>query len=414
MEGLGLSDPRRYVVIGGGQAGARAAAAMRAAGFAGSVVIVGTEPHLPYERPMLSKALLLDPATQIPFVFADSSYMEREIELRLGCTASEIDRKARTVAFDDGTSIGYDKLLLATGGRLRRVAIPGIAPEAINYLRNLDECRILEAKLKEATSVAIIGGGFIGLEVAASAAKLGCSVTVVEAADRLLPRLGSPEASASVLGYHRSAGMDVRLNSNVSHGDGTTLHLGDGSTICARVIVAGIGVSPETSLAERAGLAVQNGIIVDEYGQTSDERIFAAGDATYHYHPLLNRHIRLESWQNANMQAEAAGRAMAGLFVPYQEIPWLWSDQGDLNLQMAGAPVNVDQTVMRGKPDDASGMTIFQLADSRLVGGITVNRGKDMTLVRRLLAQGSLALPATDLADEMIPLRNFLPARTAA
>ena len=402
------------MVIGAGQAAARAAKAMRSAGFDGAITIIGSEPHAPYERPMLSKALLLSPDAPVPFVFPPQVYADLAIELRTGCAATAIDRRARTVSLADGSALGYDRLMLATGGRLRRLSIPGVPAGDILYLRDLDESRLLEARLRDRPSLAVIGGGFIGLEVAASAAILGCRVTVVEAADRLLPRLGSPEASAAVLAHHRALGIDIRLNAGVDRGEGDRLYLLDGSTVDAQVIVAGIGVVPETTLAEEAGLDVDDGVLVDEFGMTCDPLVFAAGDITRHYHPLLGRRIRLESWQNANMQAEAAGRAMAGVRTPYQEIPWLWSDQGDLNLQVAGAPAAVDRTVVRGRPDGPEGASIFQFDGERLVGAVTLNRGKDMTMIRRLLGHDALALPAEQLADEAVPLRGFIPARAAA
>ena len=409
-----MSERQRFVILGGGQAAARTAKAMRGAGFDGAITIIGAEPHAPYERPMLSKALLLAPETPVPFVFPPQTYADLDIELRTGCAGLFIDRRAQTVSLADGSAVSYDRLMIATGGRLRRLSIPGVPSEAILYLRDLDECRALEAKLRAKPSLVVIGGGFIGLEVAASAAMLGCRVTVIEAADRLLPRLGSPEASAAVLAHHRALGIDIRLNTGVSRGEGDILFLHDGSTVDAQVIVAGIGVVPETALAEEAGLGVDDGVLVDEFGMTSDPLIFAAGDVTRHFHPLLGRRIRLESWQNANMQAEAAGRAMAGVQTPYQEIPWLWSDQGDLNLQMAGAPAAVDRTVVRGQPDGAEGASIFQFDGERLVGAVTLNRGKDMTMIRRLLGQNALALPIEQLADETVPLRGFMPARAAA
>ena len=409
-----MTEQQRFVVIGAGQAAARAAKAMRSAGFGGAITIIGSESHPPYERPMLSKALLLSPDAPVPFVFPPQVYADLDIELKTGCAATAIDRGARTVSLADGSTIGYDRLMLATGGRLRRLAIPGVAAEDILYLRDLDESRVLEARLRDQPSLTVIGGGFIGLEVAASAAILGCRVTVVEAADRLLPRLGSPEASAAVLAHHRRLGIDIRLNAGVNRGEVGVLFLNDGSTVDAQVIVAGIGVVPETRLAEAAGLDVDDGVLVDEFGMTSDPLVFAAGDITRHYHPLLGRRIRLESWQNANMQAEAAGRAMAGVHTPYQEIPWLWSDQGDLNLQMAGAPAAVDRTVVRGQPEGPEGASIFQFDGDRLVGAVTLNRGKDMTMIRRLLGHQSLALPVEQLADETVPLRGFIPARAAA
>lgn len=405
---------RTVVIVGGGQAAARAAKAMRGAGFDGRVVIVGDEAHHPYERPMLSKALLLDPAMPVPFVLPEQGYAEAGIEVKLGCRAVEIHREARVVELQDGNRLHYDTLLLATGSSIRTLAIPGVADEAIWTLRTLDDARRLEAALRDKPSVAVIGGGFIGLEVAASAATLGCAASVIETADRLLPRLGCPEASRAVLDHHRSRGIDVRLGVSVERGEGDTLLLSDGAAARADIIVAGIGVTPNTALAEAAGLDVDDGILVDEYGRTSDPDIFAAGDVTRHFNPALGRRVRLESWQNANAQAEAAARTIAGVPTASTEVPWVWSDQGDLNLQIAGAPRAVDRAIVRGNSAADDGMSVFQFAGDHLVGGVTLNRGKEMPLIRRMLAQPNLTIDPVALADPTVPLRRLMPAREAA
>ncbi|WP_324698857.1 NAD(P)/FAD-dependent oxidoreductase [Novosphingobium sp. RL4] len=402
------------VIVGAGQAGARAAKAMRGAGFEGSIKVFGSEAHMPYERPLLSKTLLQDPATPVPFVFADGIYQEAGIEVHTGATVTGIDRERQVVTLADGSTESYDRLLLATGSRVRTLAIDGYPPERILYLRSLDDCRAIEALIGGQPSVAIVGGGFIGLEVAATLAGHGCQVSVVEMADRLLPRLGCADASAMVLAHHLSVGVDVRLSAAIAGGEPGLLTLGDGDHIPADFIVAGVGVMPDTALAQAAGLAVTDGIVVDEFGQTSDPNIFAAGDVTRHFNPLLGSQLRLESWQNANLQAEAAGRTMAGVPTAYAEIPWLWSDQGGLNLQMAGAPQNVDNVVLRGDPAGEDGVTVFQFCEGRLVGGVTLNRGKEMPLIRRLLVTGDLALPATSLGDTAIPLRQFIPKKVEA
>ncbi|MDF7775603.1 FAD-dependent oxidoreductase [Sphingomonas sp. AOB5] len=402
------------VIIGGGQAAARCAQALRAAGFAGGVTIVGDEPHLPYERPALSKAMLLDPAAAIPFVLPETHFAANAIDVRTDCVATEIDRATQTVRLADGERISYDRLVIATGSRTRTVAIDGVDPASVLTLRTLDESRALKAQLASRPALAVIGGGFIGLEVAASAASLGCAVTVIEAAERLLPRLGCAQASAIVLAHHRALGIDVRLATVARSGADSALQLSDGSSVRADVILAGVGVTPDTALAEAAGLEVEDGILVDAFGATSDPCIFAAGDVTRHYSPVLGRHVRLESWQNANAQADAVGKTIAGLPTESAELPWLWSDQGDLNLQMAGAPAAIDRTVMRGDPAGSDGVTIFQLQGSRLVGGVTLNRGRDMPLIRRLLAQPALELDVAALADPAVPLRRLLPAREAA
>lgn len=409
-----MADGRGVIVIGAGQAGGRAAKAMRSAGFAGPITIFGDEPHLPYERPVLSKGALMTAETVPPQVLDDAECAALDIAVRTGSPVAAIDRGAREVVLADGTRTGYERLLIATGGKVRRLSIAGIAPEAIFYLRTIDDALRLRARLTGRPNVVVAGGGFIGLEVAASAAKLGCRVTVVETADRLLPRLGCPEVSDFVLAHHRAAGIDIRLDVGVASGGPGMLTLADGSELAADLIVAGIGVAPDTVLAEAAGLACDDGVLVDEYGRTSDPAIFAAGDVTRHHHPLLGRRIRLESWQNANVQGEAAGRTIAGVPTVAAEIPWLWSDQGDLNLQMAGAPETIDATVIRRGESAADGIAVFQLAQGRLVGGVTLDRGKDMVFIRRMLAQGALYPDPAALADPAVPLRRLIPAREAA
>lgn len=410
---MGMADGVA-VIVGAGQAGARAAKAMRDARFEGSIRLFGAEAHLPYERPLLSKALLQDSAALVPFVFDANAYVEQGIEVVTDCTVESIDRARRSVHVSRGEDVHYDHLLIATGSRLRPLVIQGYPAERILSLRTLDDSRAIEQRLGARPAVAVIGGGFIGLEVAATMAGRGCQVTVVEMADRLLPRLGCAQASELVRDHHMRAGIDIRLGTHVLGGGTAHLDLSDGTRINADFVVVGVGVQPETRLAEAAGLDVSDGILVDEFGRTSDPSIYAAGDVTRHFNPLLGRHVRLESWQNANLQAEAAGRSMAGLPSAYAEVPWLWSDQGSLNLQMAGAPDAVDHVVVRGEPSGAEGLLVFQFHEGRLVGGLAINRGKEMPWIRRMLASGTLALAPEMLADVGIPLRQFLPPKVAA
>lgn len=402
------------VIVGAGQAGARVAKAMRDAGYTGTIRLLGAEAHLPYERPLLSKAFLKDPATPVPFVLPPAAYQELDIDLRTNCEVDAIDRVSRTVRARDGEIFSYDRLVLATGSCLRPLVISGYPAHKILNLRTLDDSFAIERMLGGHPSVAIVGGGFIGLEVAATLAARGCAVSVIELGDRLLPRLACPEASEMVLEHHRASGTDVRLARRVTRGGEDWLELDDGSRVQADFVVAGIGVLPNTALAEAAGLDVSDGLVVDEFGRTSDPAIYGAGDVTRHFNPLLGRFLRLESWQNANLQAEAAGRAIAGVLSPYSEIPWLWSDHGTLNLQMAGSPERVDRVIVRRGPEQEDGISVFQLCDDAVVGGLTINRGKDMTLIRRMLAAGGLSESPELLADANVPLRRFLPARAAA
>lgn len=398
------------VIVGAGQAGARAAKAMRDAGFEGRIRMFGAEAHPPYERPLLSKSLLQSAATTIPFMFAAEAYDEMAIEFLPNMRVTAIDRGRKSVALHDGSSAQYDKLLIATGSLARPLAIPGYPQERILSLRTLDDCAAIRDRLASRPPVAVVGGGFIGLEVAATMAGQGCSVVVLEAADHLLPRLGCRAASDMVLAHHRAAGIDVRLSARVTGGGSDHILLADGCQVEAAFVVAGIGIVPATELAEAAGLEVADGILVDAFGQSSDPSIFAAGDVTRHFNPRLGRHIRLESWQNANLQAETAGRAMAGERVPHDAVPWLWSDQGSLNLQMAGAPDAVDRSIIRGRPGSEEGITVFQFSGDTLVGGLTVNRGKEMPLVRRMLSEGFFGAPDS-LADDATPLRKILTSK---
>jgi NADPH-dependent 2,4-dienoyl-CoA reductase/sulfur reductase-like enzyme len=395
------------VIVGAGHAGGRAVKVLREAGFKGSVTLIGAEPHLPYERPPLSKEFLQVPGARQSWVLEPDYVHEQDIQVRLGCSVTSIDRGRQVVTLDDASEVAYDRLLLATGANVRQLSIPGYPAADIHYLRTIADAQALERRLAPERRVAIIGGGFIGLEVAASARARGCAVVVLEAADRLLPRLGSAEASEHVLRHHLRCGIDVRLGSRLAGSDGRRLQLSDGGALDTDLLVAGIGVSPNIELASRAQLATDDGIITDADGRTSDPNIFAAGDVTRQWHPALGRRVRLESWQNANLQAEAAARSMMGLPPVRCEPPWVWSDQGSLNLQVAGAPAEIDRTIVRH--DDADGSTsIFQFLGERLVGGITLNRAKEMALIRRVLTDPTSSFDPSMLADASISLRRAM------
>lgn len=383
---------------------------MREAGYRGRITLIGAEPHPPYERPPLSKASLLDDNPATAWVFDKAGDGAADIDLRLGVSAVAIDRVLRRVRLSDGAEVSYDRLLIATGSRLRRLSVPGLSPDDVIHLRTLDDARALKQRLAVGRRLAVIGGGFIGLEVAASARLLGVDVTVLEAAERLLPRLGSPEVSDLVAAHHRAHGVDVRLGVRAIEARDGMLLLSDGERLAVDTVVAGIGVSPDDGLASAAGLEVDDGILVDAFGATSDPDIYAAGDVTRHFSPPLGRLVRLESWQNANLQARAAALSLLGTPTPQDETAWVWSDQGDLNIQIAGCPAQIDRTVIRGTDADA-GWTVFQLHAGRLVGGLTVNRARDMPLIRRGLAHGGLRLDPAELADEAIPLRRIFSTK---
>ncbi len=404
-----MTQSPRFVVIGAGHAGGRAAEAMRALGFEGRILLIGDEPHLPYERPPLSKELLQGKAEMFGPMRPAAFWQEKRIECRLGVAATAIDPAARTVTLADGTREPYDKLLLTMGGAVRRLRVPGADLGNVLYLRTLDDSRAIDALLAPGRKVVVIGGGFIGLETAASARLRGCDVTVVELADRLMARAVLPEVSATFLALHRGHGVDVRLNTGVERLEGTgdveRVVTSTGETLAADLVVVGVGIVPDTALAEAAGIAVANGIVVDEYCRTSVADIFAAGDVTSHFSPLYRRPIRLESWQNAQNQAIAAARVMCGEETPYAEVPWLWSDQFDAKLEIAGLPERWDTVVFRGDINGADYM-IFQLEGGRIVGAMSVNQPRDMRFARRLLQSGKEVDPAA-LADTGVSMRDL-------
>jgi len=399
-----------FVIVGAGHSGGRAAEAMRQLGFEGGIVLIGAEPHLPYERPPLSKELLQTAGGEGFTPIRDRAwYDEQKIDCRLSVAATAIDPDRKSVTLANGESIAYDKLLLTPGVAVRRLDVPGGDLANIHYLRTIDDSRAIEALLADGPPAAVVGGGFIGLEVAASARKRGCDVTVIEAADRLMARGVIPAVSDTFLALHREHGVDVRLNAGVERFEGNgrveRVVLADGTAIAVNLVVVGIGVVPETGLAETAGIEIDNGIVVDAHCRTSVPDIYAAGDATSHFSPHYDRHIRLESWENAQNQAIAAAHNMCGEDFVHTGVPWMWSDQYDVGLQVAGVPAEWDTVVYRGDPN-ARDFLAFQIADDELVGVIAVNRPRDMRFARRLIGSNKPADPNA-LADEGTALRDL-------
>ena len=400
----------RHVVIGAGHAGGRAVEAMRNAGFEGEIVLVGAEKHLPYERPPLSKEILQAKSDYIfPYIRPQEYFDEQKIELRLGNTATAIAPMAKSVTLANGETISYDKLLLTTGGRVRTLPLPGDNLNGVHYLRTLDEGHAIEAALGKGKKLVVIGGGFIGLEVAASARQRGGSVNVLEITDRLMGRGVPHSISQYFLDLHLSNGVDIHLGTGVERieGDGVVsgITTSTGEHLDADMVVIGIGIIPETDLAEDAGLKVKNGIIVDEFCRTSATDIYAAGDVTSHFSPFAGRHIRLEAWQCAQNMAIAAAKIMCGEEAAYSEVPWMWSDQFGTNLQVAGLPDTWDNIVGRG--DAASGNYIgFVLNGGNISGAIALNQPRDLRLARRMMDAGK-EYTAAELADTANSIREL-------
>lgn len=375
------------VVIGGGQAGGRAVAALRQGGFGGAIVLVAEELHLPYERPPLSKGCLTEERSSPSQVNPVGFYQAQGIDVRLACPVHRIDTAGKAVIAGDGLRIPYGKLLIATGSRPRRLRDLEKSAVPVAYLRVVEDAQLLSPRLVEGARIVIVGGGVIGMEVAASAVTRGCRVTVVEAEQALMSRCFSPFIGALLEKTHSGAGVWIikgrRIKDAGRDADGGFAVLDDGERIGADLLVVGIGIVPNVELAEAAGLAVDDGIIIDAQSRTSDPSIYAAGDVTRQFQHYLGREARLENWANANVQAENAAAHILGHAAPRNAIPWFWSDQHDLNVQVAGN-IEGDDTALRGDVA-AKRFCQFHLRAGVVVGATTVNAGRDMVAARRLI-----------------------------
>lgn len=413
-----MSAAEHILIIGAGQAAARAAEALRAAGHTGPITLVGDESEPPYERPALSKGVLLgDETAESTYVHAREFWRAKNIDLRTGVRAEAIAPASRSVLLSDGARLDYGQLILATGSRVRPLIGVDDTLAGVHYLRTLADSRRLAKDLVPGRRMVVIGGGFIGLEVASSAAKRGLAVTVVERQAALLERALPAEIAIAVERMHRARGVDFRLGAAVSALQGavrvTAVGFADGSEIPADVVVIGIGIIPNTELAEAAGAASADGVVTDEYGRTDLEGLWAAGDVTSHYNPLLGHRVRLESWQNAQNQAIAVARNIAGKLAPYSEVPWFWSDQHGVNIQMVGLAEAGAVTLWRGDP--ATGRAIaFSLFEGRIVCATAFNAGGEIRFARKLI-ESRLSISAATLADSSVKLKDLAaPVHAAA
>lgn len=402
------------VVVGAGECGAHAVAELRAAGWTGEVELVGAEPHLPYERPPLSKSTLTTTAAPHPVtVHHDAALRSLGVRYRPGAPATEIDRENRTVLLTDGTRIAYHSVLLATGAGPRQLPMTAGLTRT-RTLRTYDDAIRLRSDLGIATSVAIIGAGFIGLEVASAATAMGCAVTVLEAADRILGR-AVPEKIAEIVDRrHRAAGVDLRCGVKIidieETQDKAVLTTDDGNTIQADVVVIGVGAVPHGDLANKAGLRIDNGIRVDKYLRTDDPLVYAAGDCCSFPHGLFgDRRIRIESWRNAADQGRLAARNMCGRHDVYEAVPWFWSDQYELTLQVAGLFDAAHVIVVRHRPD---GVDLHFGVDEagHLVSAAAIGEGnavaRDIRLAEKAIGRQVIA-HEDRLADPGIPLKRL-------
>jgi 3-phenylpropionate/trans-cinnamate dioxygenase ferredoxin reductase subunit len=401
---------RTFVIAGAGQAGGRAAEAMRSQGFDGRIVLIGEETYPPYERPPLSKELLAgDDGYERTFLNAAEFYAGKGIEHRAGVRVEGIEAEAHRLRLGDGEVLGYDKLLLTTGGRVRRLTVPGAELDGVHYLRGIDDSLAIRKALVPDAAIVIIGGGFIGLEVAAAARARGCAVSVIEMQDVLLGRVTDPEIGRLIAEVHRAHGVELLTGVGVerTEGEGRVRRVvcSSGRALDADAVIVGIGIIPNTELAEEAGLEVDNGIVVDVFGRTSDADIHAAGDVANHPNPILGHRVRLESWQNAQNQGINVARNMCGAGAPYAEVPWFWSDQFDINLQMAGAPESWDRLVWRGDPA-SNRFIVFYMQGDVVVAVNAFNLGREVRIAKNLIER-KISVADGDLADESIKLREL-------
>jgi 3-phenylpropionate/trans-cinnamate dioxygenase ferredoxin reductase subunit len=400
------------VIVGAGEAGGRAAVALRAAGFAGRIVLVGEEAHAPYERPPLSKAAITDPATPAPVIIGDGGRLTELGVEQMAAAALAIDRSARRVELADGRRLGYDALVLATGARARALTLPGA--ELALTLRSFEDALRLREAIHAASRVLVVGGGFIGLELAASARTLRREVTVLEADTRLLRRSTPEPLAAALEARHAAEGVEivkgVRLERIEATAGGVVLHT-DAGAYEADAVVAGIGAAPRVELAQAAGLQVDNGIVVDGALRTGDPAIYAIGDCANFPHPLFGgRRLRLEAWRNAFDQGAHVAKALLGETEPFAALPWFWSDQYDIMLQMVGlaeAGVSVTRRDLGG-----GAQMLFHLdAQGRLVAagalGAIEKTAREIKLAERLIVRGAAPTPAA-LADPMTNLKKLL------
>jgi 3-phenylpropionate/trans-cinnamate dioxygenase ferredoxin reductase subunit len=398
-------------VIGGGQAGAQAVDTLRREGFGGRLMLIGEEPHLPYQRPPLSKKYLAGELAAERLLFRHRAfYDEHRIELKLGRRVTRVDPSAHRVVLAGGEEMTYDRLLLCVGASSRQLTCPGAELPGVHYLRSLADVEAISLRLKPGARAVIIGGGYIGLETAATARKLGCAVTVLEMADRVMNRVVAPSVSDFFEHEHRTQGVKIICNTRVVRLEGAgcveRVVCADGSTYEADLLVVGVGAVANTELAAETGLACENGIVVDQYCRTSDPAIYAAGDCTNHPSPRFGMRVRLESVDNAFEQAKAAALNLLERPLVHDRVPWFWSDQYDNKLLIVGLSQGFDQQVQRGDPATRS-FSVCYLKGGELVSVEAINHSKDYMAARKLIAERARP-DFNKLADPEVALKEAI------
>ena len=402
------------VIVGGGQAAVQVVHSVRQNGYIGNISLVGEEPHPPYQRPPLSKKFL---AGELPrerlFLRPESFYASRGVELLLGTKVEELELGPRRVRLDDGRALSWDRLVLATGSRVRRTGLPGDGLAGVHYVRTIGDIDALADRFQPKAKVVIVGAGYIGLETAAVAVGRGLDVTVLEAFDRVLARVVCEEVAGFFHSRHTEAGVRIVCGAQVSAfvgGDRVeAVETASGERFPCDLAIVGIGVLPNVELAQSAGLECDNGIRVDSCARTGEPGVVAAGDSTNHPHPFVGRNVRLESVNNAIEQAKAAASSLTGTARPFEDIPWFWSDQYDVKLQIAGLALDYDEVVIRGDIDERR-FAAYYLREGRPIAIDAVNSPQDFMNGKKLLASRTKLSPG-EIADSSVDLTSRIAAR---
>ncbi len=399
------------VIIGVSHAAAQLSTSLRQEGWDGDIMMIGDEPYLPYHRPPLSKTFLSGEKSVDELLIRPAAfYAKNDIQFRQG-RVTAIDRKRQTLLLSDGDELSYDKLALCLGARVRKVSILGHELSGVHYLRDMADAEGIKNQVGKAKNAVIIGGGYIGLETAAALRRQGIAVVVLEMAERILQRVTAPELSEFYTRIHTEEGVTIHTGVSIKAIEGSThverVTCASGITFLADLVVIGVGVIPNVELADTAGIVVDNGIVVDLYCRTNDPNIVAAGDCTNHFNTHYNRRIRLESVANATEQAKVAAASLCGLSKEYKTLPWFWSDQYDLKLQIAGLSHGYNQVIIRGDIHTGRSFAAFYFHNGQLIAADCVNRPQEFMLSKRMIAE-KIAVDPTRLADESIPVKEFL------
>jgi len=396
----------RAVVVGASHAGAQLCGRLRQEGWAGEILLIGDEPYLPYQRPPMSKTYLATTTGIDDLLIRGPEFYDKQGITIRHARVERIDRVGRHVVLGDGESVGYDKLALCLGARPRRLPVPGAELDGVHYLRTAADVEAIRATVTGSRRAVIVGGGYIGLETAASLRGLGLDVTVLEAAPRVLQRVTAPEVSDFFLRIHRAAGVEVRTAAAVAGLEGvgrvSAVRLADGEELAADLVIVGIGVEPNVELAQEAGLTVDDGVVIDAHSRTSDPDIVAAGDCATYHDPRYGR-VRLESVPSAGEQAKVAAATLCGRPEEISALPWFWSDQYDLKLQIAGLNTGYDEVVLRGDPEVDREFTCFYLRQGELISADCVNRPQEFMFSKRVIS-GRVPVDPRRLSDPEIPI----------